>query len=235
MFGEELLHHLRLETPALKGFYDQLATYTSKAKIRNLQIPLDRIARLEEVQKLINDTKLRMGVVRKLSDLINYLTSAKQYVPAGSNLMTNLDRQIEAALAFDPVNSSEQEVNALQTSLAETKQAYIDYFLLRYNAVCLNDIQQGERNAVLNSSEYRVCQILRDCTILNPAVFTSWLSDFTRSACAAVVCQFGYSEFSESYQWFQSISSTPSQKTITGTASGTQKHLSALGIKTTPF
>lgn len=101
VFGEELLHHLRLETPALKGFYDQLATYTSKAKIRNLQIPLDRIARLEEVQKLINDTKLRMGVVRKLSDLINYLTSAKQYVPAGSNLMTNLDRQIEAALAFD--------------------------------------------------------------------------------------------------------------------------------------
>ena len=52
VFGEELLHHLRLETPALKGFYDQLATYTSKAKIRNLQIPLDRIARLEEVQKV---------------------------------------------------------------------------------------------------------------------------------------------------------------------------------------
>lgn len=216
VFGEELLHHLRLETPALKGFYDQLATYTSKAKIRNLQIPLDRIARLEEVQKLINDTKLRMGVVRKLSDLINYLTSAKQYVPAGSNLMTNLDRQIEAALAFDPVNSSEQEVNALQTSLAETKQAYIDYFLLRYNAVCLNDIQQGERNAVLNSSEYRVCQILRDCTILNPAVFTSWLSDFTRLRVPQSSVNSDIQNFPNPISGFNPISSIPSQKTITG-------------------
>ena len=88
--------------------------------------------------------------------------------------------------------------------------------MLRYNAVCLNDIQQGERNAVLNSSEYRVCQILRDCTILNPAVFTSWLSDFTRLRVPQSSVNSDIQNFPNPISGFNPISSTPSQKTITG-------------------
>ena len=82
--------------------------------------------------------------------------------------MTNLDRQIEAALAFDPVNSSEQEVNACKLRLPKSNKHTSTTSCFATMPFCLNDIQQGERNAVLNSSEYRVCQILRDCTHIEP-------------------------------------------------------------------
>ncbi len=191
-----------------------MAHFSSHAKLRNLQFPTETIEKFEATKKLVDTLKDRYEIIKRLSSLIEYLSNAKQYVPANSELMVEIESKVESALVFNPVESSESEAQALESSLTETKQKYIDFYLKRYRAVCLNEIQQGERTAVLNSPEYRVCLTLRDCPVVNPGVFTAWKSDFERLRVPSPTVATEIKTMPSPVSGFSPINSIPSPKTI---------------------
>lgn len=178
-FNDALISSLRIQLPAARNFFDKLTTYTSLAKLRNLQIPTDYINTVEAALHDMRSVSSLMVIIRRLETQISYLTNAKQFVPANSELMSEIDRVI-AAVDRLPVDAPDSEIENYEASLRDTKQRYIDFYLQRYNAVCLNEIDNQKRTALMNSPAYQVCQVLRECSILNPAVLDAWMSDFRK-------------------------------------------------------
>ncbi len=215
VFDPQMLHELKVvQLPALKGFFDQMSRFSSHAKLRNLQFSSEVISKFEATKKLVDTLTERYEIIQRLSSLIKYLSNAKQYVPAKGELMDEIERQVEGSLEFNPVESSEAEAQALETSLTETKQKYIDFYLKRYRAVCLSELQQGERNAILNSPEYQVCLTLRDCPVINPGVFSAWKADFVRLRVPEASVMTDIKTMPSPVSGFSPITSNPSPKSI---------------------
>jgi hypothetical protein len=164
---------------AFKGFCDKLATYTSEAKIKNLQYPMEQVQKFLESKQLMDQTRNKIALARRLDTQVSYLTQAKQYVPVHTDLATAIDAAV-GGLANVLADVNDAQVQNYEQELAQVKQQYIDWYLSRYHSFCLNDIDNGLRIQLLNSREYIVCEKLQQLSILNTSLWSAWRSMFAK-------------------------------------------------------
>jgi hypothetical protein len=170
---------LRNNTTALKGFCDRLSTFTSEAKLKNLPFDLETVNKMigykNDFESLLN----KLNLANELEAKVSYLTQAKQYIPAETELSRNIDATIQS-LPKVLTAQSESEVENYKTELETSKQHYINWYLRKYREYCINDIDDAKRVEIFNSAEYVVCEELAKCPLLNATTWQNWRMKFNK-------------------------------------------------------
>ena len=180
--GVELLsadaaESLRKEVDMFKGFCDKMSTMTGVGKLKNLEYSLDNIKERIGAKDHMEAFVRQLDVAKELEVKVNYLNQAQQYVAPETQLANQLSGAIQK-LASVLQSTQTDAVHVYEDELNSAKKAYIEYYMKLYNSYCISDIEEQKRTAILNSDEYKVCNILSDSPILDASLWTNWRTDF---------------------------------------------------------
>lgn len=171
---------LRNNLKALSGFFDKMATFTSEAKLKNMQFDVEAINRMKEYYGAMRELESRIKVAKELNTQVSYLNQARIYVADGSSL----ERAISSATSrlYDILSSatSETDIDQYNRELSEVKAMYVEWYLKEYHKYCLKDIDNGDKINLLNSGEYRALEPLSQLPMLNGPAYNQIRSDLTR-------------------------------------------------------
>lgn len=159
----------------LKGFCSRVSQFTSEARLRSFPFDLDTVRKQLANIDLMEEIRAKIKLVRGLESEVTYLNQAIQYIAEGTPLMQEVTAATTklADILSDP---NEAQVENYILELKEAKKHYIEYYLERYYKFCISDIDNTEKMRLLNSAEYKVCQKLSECILLNSSVWTTWRS-----------------------------------------------------------
>ena len=170
---------IRANAMALKGFCDKVSTFTSQAKIKNFPYTLDVVKQMAGYKQELDDTKAIIKTAGELNSKVQYLTQAKQYVPADTDLAKKIDSVVnKVAEVLKDLN--EGQVSNYTTELDEVKAKYIEWYLEQYYKCCLTEFDEQKRIKILNSGEYRACSELCRCTLINTSAWNIWKMSFNQ-------------------------------------------------------
>ena len=164
---------------ALKGFCDKVSTYTSQAKIKNFPYGIDVVQKMAANKKELEDTKAIIKTAGELNQKVQYLTQAKQYVPADTALAKSIDAVVnKVADVLKDLNDG--QVSNYTKELDDVKAKYITWYLEQYYKCCLTELDEQKRIKILNSAEYRACSELCRCTLINTSQWGIWKQGFNQ-------------------------------------------------------
>ena len=170
---------IRANAIALKGFCDKVSTFTSQARIKNFPYTLDVVKQMAGYKKELEDTKAIIRTAGELNSRIQYLTQAKQYVPADTALAKSIDAVVnKVADVLKDLNDG--QVTNYTTELDEVKGKYIEWYLEQYYKCCLTEFDEQKRIKILNSGEYLACTELCRCTLINTSAWNIWKMSFNQ-------------------------------------------------------
>lgn len=179
LYNDAQVRELRSKVNKLKEFGDRLASFTSKAKLRNLHYESAEVQQHIATKKELENFEKLYALAKGIEHEVNYLNQAMQYTAVGSSIYNTLSavtHKVSSVLQ----NHSEASIKAYQQEIVDAKKAYIDYYMHLYNSYCITDIDEKKRVNILASSNYIVVQELSQCAILNAAQWNTWRADFVQ-------------------------------------------------------
>ncbi len=170
---------IRANAMALKGFCDKVSTFTSQARIKNFPYTLDVVKQMAGYKKELDDTKAIIKTAGELNSKVQYLTQAKQYVPVDTDLAKRIDAVVnKVADVLKDLNDG--QVSNYSTEIDEVKAKYVEWYLEQYYKCCLTEFDEQKRIKILNSGEYRACNELCRCTLINTSAWNIWKMSFNQ-------------------------------------------------------
>lgn len=156
-----------------KSFCERIKNYNSEAKLRNLpeDWTVDVIRDMltsKEIIKLVEDSKT---LASELSSRVSYLTQARNYVTD-----TALVNDINTAIAklSDIVRSGDRAtINTYKASLDTLASRYARAYVEAYLRTCVNEFTMNKKSAMIQSEQYKVCDLVRDADFINGSRFES--------------------------------------------------------------
>lgn len=170
---------LRNRISALKGLCDQLQTYSSKARIKNLpdtwtaeslKTTLDTIKDLERLEKLF----LRIGEYR---DSVQYLDQA---IPYADDELAQRMRQLEDRLPDVLMSTDERKAADFTNDFRALRDSYAQYYLDAYRRCHINEAQLQQKMRLMSSTEYTISQMVCDAPFVLSTRFDEWERNIRR-------------------------------------------------------
>ncbi len=167
----------------IKGFADRMNSFNTKAKLKNFPFNADQLR--EGFANLINleTIKQAQDIVREFSPMISYLQQARQYI-----LDDDFKAEIDNALReFEGITDfkDRSKIEVLKQQFNQLKEHYADWYVAEYKKYHITNLQEQERQLLLNSPKLAVLKMatesnfvaiapklapwLRDIDILQPA------------------------------------------------------------------
>lgn len=170
---------IRADALALRGFCDRVSTFTSQAKVKNFPFDLDTVKKMADYKKELENTKAIIKTAGELNAKVQYLTQAKQYVSADTELAKKIDAVVnKVADVLKDLNDGQVANYSLE--LDEVKTNYIEWYLDQYYKCCLTEFDEQKRIKILNSDEYKACSELCRCTLINTSAWSLWKMAFNQ-------------------------------------------------------
>ena len=164
-------HSYKLKIDTFKSFCEKVKNYNSEPKLRNLpeEWTVDAIREImttKDIIKLVEDSK---NLASELSTRINYLSQARSYATDAS-----LISDIESAIAklSEVVRCGDRAtINAYKSSLDTLASRYARAYVDAYLTTCVNEFTMRTKEAMLQSEQYKVCDLVRDADFINGSRF----------------------------------------------------------------
>ena len=170
---------IKTDVLSLKGFSDYVSTITSQAKLKNFKYNLDVVQKMVTYKAELEQTKAVIKTAKELDSKVQYLTQAKQYVPADTALLKNIDATVNK-VADILKDLNEAQVTAYSAELDKMKEDYIKWYLEQYYKYCLKEFDEAKRIEIMNSGEYRACTELSKCSLINTSIWGQWKMAFSQ-------------------------------------------------------
>lgn len=159
---------------AFKGFCDKMRNFTSEAKLKNFKYTLDEVKEILKGKEVLEGVEKIFNLVEAFNQEISYLVQAKQYIPE-SALRTSIIQAM--ALLPDVLNSqNDQKINAYKADLKQLRSEYAAWYLEQYLKNRISEIEENQKNKILQSQTKAICDILRESSFLSVASYAVWLS-----------------------------------------------------------
>jgi hypothetical protein len=169
---------LNTELDRLKGIANKIQQYNSKAKMRNIDWPIDMVrTTMQETKMKLENTENTLNEFRQFESYISYLRTALSNI-SESSLRNDINEAI--AEIKDVVNKDNFTREAYKSKLDALKNRYADWYINEYVKahVCEMDYQKGQ--ALKASDEFAVCEIVTGATFINPSRFELWKQSISR-------------------------------------------------------
>lgn len=159
---------------AFTGFCDKVANYTSEARIKHFDYPVDVLERMMQTKDEMVSLEDKLSELNSLSDDIKYLQQAKQYIYEASfkNEVTDAINQLSTILTAKNPNDLIKYKHKLQ----QLKERYADWYLEQYLTYRISEQDHTLKLAMLDSDEAFICQTLKEADFLSQAPYTQWLN-----------------------------------------------------------
>jgi len=157
---------------AFAGFCDKLANYTSEAKIKNFPYSTEELNKVLPIKRNVETLRQLLDELDELSTDISYLQQCKQYITDQvfkseiTNTLNSLNSEISSG--------DKKVIVAYKKQLSELKERYADWYLSLYLKHRISESDHTKKQALLDSEEIVICEILKDADFLSTGQFHHW-------------------------------------------------------------
>lgn len=157
---------------AFAGFCDKLANYTSEAKIKNFPYSTEELNKVLPIKRNVETLRQLLDELDELSKDISYLQQCKQYI-------TDQVFKSEITKTLNSLNSEissgeKKVIDAYKKQLSELKERYADWYLSLYLKHRISESDHTKKQALLDSKEIAICEILKDADFLSTGQYHHW-------------------------------------------------------------
>lgn len=168
----------RRDFSAFSGFCDKLANYTSEAKIKNFAFSVDDLNRILPAKTEIEQLEKQLAEVALLNEDISYLQQCKQYITDTTfkDEITNAINQLASVLTTGDAAKTE----TYKKSLSQFKDRYATWYLALYLKHRISDADHTQKQALLDSDNKTICDILKEADFLSTGQYAQWLNKINK-------------------------------------------------------
>ena len=178
LISENEASEYRRSFTAFSGFCDKLANYTSEARMKNFQFSVDDINRVLEAKPLIEKVENQLVEINHFNEDISYLQQCKQYITDADfkEEITTEINQLATVLSSNNSNTIEE----YKARLSQLKNRYADWYLKLYLKYRISEADNTQKQALLDSEEKAICDILKEADFLSSGQYHQWLSKLAK-------------------------------------------------------
>ena len=163
---------------ALQALLDTVQNYDTPGKLKSFKYSEKQLEELFKAYPICKEIEELSRKAEKFSNLIQYLTQAKSYVVESEKpLYDNMEEAINK-LAIK-LHASQKEQKQYEAELNSLKDAYADYYLTQYTKNRLSYSDTQKRDNLIASDKKKICEIIKDITILTTTDFNNWRNTVT--------------------------------------------------------
>lgn len=158
---------------ALAGMCDQIPNYNNEAKLRNITWPVELVrSKLVDDKGKLDEFEKKFADMDKFQAIISYLKQAQQFAVCDKPMVMKLIQGMQRLSSIIDMNDNERA--AYLRELEQLKGEYADWYLARYNAAHITEIENSSKLDILRSKKCQVCEDVIDANFLNMVIFTQW-------------------------------------------------------------
>lgn len=172
IISEEKARALTNEFDRLKGMCNQIQRYNTKAKMRNIEWPVDIVrTTMTETRKKMEDLSTMLRELDDFKQIISYLRTAQSNIPEGDfkKEITDAIEQIASV-----VTQSKSVRDTYKNSLEALRERYAEWYMEEYLKAHISNIDAGKLQRLMNCDNKRVCDIVSDASFVNPMQYDQW-------------------------------------------------------------
>lgn len=157
----------------LKGMCNQMPRYNSKAKMRNIEWPIDWVkTAMTETKQKVYDTLELLRELDGFRNIISYLRTALSNIN-DVGLRSDINASIEGIK--DVVTQGKSARDSYKAQLETLKSRYADWYMNEYLKAHISEIDYGKKQAILSNPNKQICDIVRNASFINPSRYDNWL------------------------------------------------------------
>lgn len=163
----------RTRITALKNLCDQLQTYNSKARIKNLPDAwtAENLKPILETQKELERLERLFISISEFRDSVQYL---EQAIPYASDELAQKMRQLKDRLPDVLTSADERKTAEFNNQFKILRDEYAKYYLEAYRRSHINEAQLQQKMRILSNTEYRICKMVCDAPFVLSTRFDEW-------------------------------------------------------------
>ncbi len=178
LISENKASEYRRSFTAFSGFCDKLANYTSEARMKNFQFSVDVINRVLEAKPLIEKVENQLSEINHFNEDISYLQQCKQYI-TDAEFKEEIANEINQLATVLSSNNS-KTIEEYKARLSQLKNRYADWYLKLYLKYRISEADNTQKQALLDSEEKAICDILKEADFLSSGQYHQWLSKLAK-------------------------------------------------------
>lgn len=178
LIDEENAMKYRHKLKAYKGFCDILRNYTSEAKLKNFKYTSDELKEILKGKDILIVVEKIVDLTKEFEVEIGYLQQTIQYLPENDlleKIQDAIDKLPEVLKAQD-----NNEINKYKVELKNLRNEYADWYLIQYLANRINELDEVQKNKILNSDQKKCCDILKENNFLTVNTYSLWLANIQK-------------------------------------------------------
>lgn len=163
---------------AFASFCDKLANYSSEAKMKNFPFSVEDVNRILEIKIVVEKVENQLNEVGQFNSDINYLQQCRQYITDTSfkEDITSTINQLPTILSSNNVS----EIKSYKEKISKLKGRYADWYLKLYLEYRISESDNTQKQALLDSNDKSLCDVLKDTDLLNTAIYSQWLENINK-------------------------------------------------------
>lgn len=172
IISEDKARSLNGEFDRLKGMCNQIQRYNTKAKMRNIEWPVDVVrTTMTETRRKVEELTVMLRELEDFKQIVSYLRTAQSNIPEGDfkKEITNAIEQIAIV-----VTQSKGVRDAYKNSLDALRNRYAEWYMNEYLKAHISTIDASKLQRVSNCDSKRVCDIVNDASFINPMQYELW-------------------------------------------------------------
>ena len=159
-------------------FCDKLASYNTEAKMKNFQYSVEDVKRILVSKEDIENIENQLSEINSFNEVISYLQQCKQYLTNESFKQEITDAVNQLSSQLSSKDASKKE--AYKSTLNELRERYADWYLKLYLKYKISYSDHTKKQALLDSEEKAICDILKEADFLSIGQYHQWLNKVNR-------------------------------------------------------
>lgn len=142
---------LRTHLDRMKGIADRVASFNTVPKLKNFPFNADQIRETFSHLVDLDVIKNAQAIVNEFSPIISYLKQARQYIYDNA-FVAEIDAAIREFEGLSPDETS--KIAASRQRMTALKERYADWYIQEYKKNHITNIQEADRQRLLNSQNW---------------------------------------------------------------------------------
>lgn len=168
-------HELDKDFVQLKGICNQMQRYNTKAKMRNIEWPMDVVKKaMTETKQKVYSTDAILKELGTFNTMISYLRTAL------SNI-NDEDLKLKIISSIDKlkgvINKGKNAMDTYKSELDNLKAQYASWYMNKYQKAHISPNEYNKKQSVMNSDNKIVCDDIHSASFINPTRYDAWLKN----------------------------------------------------------